>query len=643
MSTAGSVPDAPDGAPPPPAPLKKRPPFFRWRGVIPLVVAFALVAAWWMVFGERVVRTSIEDASTQALGTHVDVGRVTIDVRGATLEMRGLQVADPSDRMRNLIEIAGARLVVDVEALLEKKIVIRDASMSGVRISTRRRSPAPPATPDGLIPRALREAEAFTAQFKVPLLSLTPVDTIKSLILDPRQLQTVRAVEAVVTRGDSVRRDITSRIESLRLRSIADSTEALVTSLKGKTPRTLGLIGTRNAVNDVRRLVARVDSVKRAIDALQRSTRTAVDSVLSSVRELDEARKNDYAFARGLLELPTIDAPTIGPALFGDVSLDVMERAMYWVSLARDYAPPGLLPRESPGPKRLRKSGTTVRFIQPASFPRFHLQRGSVALSLDSTAGAGRGEYALTVRDVTSDPALVGQATAFSLQRSAGGSAIESLTVDGTVDHRGARAQETMDLRASGVRLPSFAIPALPLSVDLGRGTTRFLLRVVGDSIDARWTTAATRATWRRDTTAAPSRRSARGVIEDLVSRVIMGIDRIDIEADVRGTLRSPSLAVKSNLDRAVAENLKRVAGEEVARAEARVRAQVDSISAEIVASMRAKTGEVRADVDARIREVVKRVDRLKADLAAQLRALALPIEESAGRAPGLASWSRPD
>jgi len=411
-------------------------------------------------------------------------------------------------------------------------------------------------------------------------------------------------------------------VQALRLGETADSAEALLTRLKGKDPRTLGINGTRAAIADVRRFASRIDSTKRAIDNARAGLQADADALGESVKSLDDARQADYAFARGLLKLPTFDAPNIGPALFGQVSLDAFEKAMYWVDLGRKYAPPGLLPRESPGPKRMRRAGTTIHFVTQGDAPQFHLERAAFNLTLDETAGALRGTYALNVADVTDDPALLGKPTVFSFTRSASAAGLESLLVVGTLDHTKLVPKESIVMRAGGVSLPRFTVPGVPLRLDLGKGASTLRFNVVGDSVVGRWTVGAPRPAWSPDT----ARQRAQNTLTSLVTRVLTGIDNVDVTADIRGTTAAPSLAVRSNLDRAVADNIKRVAGEEIAKAEAKMRAQVDAVVQRETAALKVKidkaVADTRAQAEQRIAEAQVRLDKARADLAARLKEL---------------------
>jgi uncharacterized protein (TIGR03545 family) len=596
--------------------------FFRWRGIFGLLFFVAVAAIVWFLFANVIIKSVIAEAATKSLGVEVAIDDLDLDLTGTFLEMRGVTVAHPTDSMVNVLDIGHARVQLAGGPLLRKQVVITNFVVDSVRGLTQRERPAKRVEGGGFLPGAMIEANRFAAQFKVPLLSLTPIDTIRSLVMDPSQLQTVQKAKALAAHADSVKDNTIARVRALKLGETADSAEALLARLKGQSPRTLGITGTRNAINDVRRFTARVDSTKRSIERARTLLEADADSLVASIDELDAARQADYAFARGLLKLPTFDAPNIGPALFGQVSLDAFEKAMYWVSLGRKYAPPGLLPRESPGPERLRKSGTTITFVQRAKTPQFHLQRAAFNLTLAENAGALRGVYALRIADVTSDPMVLGKPTVFSLTREARAAGLESLLVVGTLDHARAVPTENIVVRAGRVTLPRFALPGVPLRLDLGKGASTLRFNVVGDSVVGRWTVDAPNPTWSPDT----ARRRALNTLESLVTRVLTGIDSVDLTADIRGSTAAPTLAVRSNLDRAVADNIKRVAGEEIAKAEARVRAQVDAVVQRETAALKARIdkaiAETKQQVDERIAEAQARLDKAKADLAARLKEL---------------------
>ena len=595
---------------------RQRVAIFRWKGIIPLVLGLALVFAVWLLFAERIVRGALEEAGTKALGTELDVAGVSIRPRESTLALHGIAIADPFEPRRNLVEIAQLLVALEPEPLLEKKLVVKRLTIGNVRTGTVRSVPARPVPAGGFAPATLRAVQQWASQFDVPLLSLTPIDTIKSIILDPKQLASITAAIALGQHADSTRLTLERGFTSLRIQTTLDSSRALLTRLQGTNVRTLGISGARTAVTDVRRAAARIDSLRRQVETLASLARSAVDSLQAGLHSVDSVRRSDFEFARRLLKLPSVNAPDVGSALFGRVTIDKVQQALYWADLTRQYMPPGLLPRESTGPKRLRAAGTTVHFVAPKVYPRFLLQRADLDLTVSD--GPARGKYIAAVTDVTTEPVLVGRPTAFALRRVASQSGVDSLRLTGLLDHTKPRPRELLTLQAAGVDLPSFPIPGLPYRAEPGRGTTQLRLAFDGDQLDAQWALVSGKLAWRSDS--ATARRL--NAVESLVARVLTGVPSLQMNARIAGSVKAPTLAVSSNLDRVVADQLRSVVGAQVAAAEANLRARVDSLVDEKAAPVKGKIADLRAQADQRVADARAKLDAEKQKLDAQLKAL---------------------
>ena len=622
MSTAGSVRSGAQSQYGPPVtgagaePPRKRVRVFRWEGILPLLVVFALALGGWTLFGDLVVRDTLSEAATKAFGAQFDIASVKVRTMATTVELRGIALADPFDRNRNLVEAGTIVLALDPRPLLEKKFVVNRLTIADVRTGTRRATPARVVGSGGFARAAMAEVKKFADQFQVPAVTLKNLGELKDVVLNPSQLKAVQAALQLGARADSTKSALETSYANLRLQETLDSSRALLTRLQGTNVRTLGIDGARKAVADIRRAVARVDSAKGRVESLAATTRRGADSLQRGLALVDEARRQDYLDARALLQLPTFDGPDLGSALFGRVTIDRFEQAMYWATLARKYAPPGLLPRETEGPKRMRLPGTTIRFATPESYPRFLLQRANVDVTVSD--GAQRGRYVFAASDVTSDPAIVGRPAVFALRRVARGGSVDSLRATGTMDHTATRHREVLNVNAAGVSLPTFTLPMLPLVADAGRGTSEMRFVFDGERITGRWAVRTAELTWRSDS----ARARALNTVETLVSRVLTGIHSLDLQAEIGGTVAAPTLLVRSNLDRQIADRLKTVAGEEIAAAQSKVRAQVDRIVEERTAPLRARVADVRAEGERRVAEARTRLDEEKRKLEDRLKTL---------------------
>jgi uncharacterized protein (TIGR03545 family) len=596
---------------------------FRWKAIGPLLLLLIVIGVLVVLFAEPVARDTTEEVSTELLGTQVDVGRLDLLPRQASVDLGALQVADPFEPRRNLVEADRVVLKLNPEALAEKKLVVERFALQGMRFGTTRKTPARPVSGNGFAPQALRAVRAWGQQFNVPILQLTPIDTIKQLVLNPAQLGTVQAAQRLLARTDSTRQALEQGFKAVDVSATVDSARALADRLSKTDARTLGLDGTRQAIQSAQQSLKQLDASRKQVDGLQRNVTQGVKLLGGGVSSLDEARKRDYAFARSLLKLPTFSAPDIGNAFFGKVSIDRFQQALYWAELARHYMPPGLLPREDAGPKRLRASGTTVRFPKQRSWPSFLVQLGQVDFKI--TDGLLKGAYAATVQGLTSEPALYGKPMLMSARRDAPGSVIAGLDVGAVVDHRTAGVRDSVSAKLRGVKLPSFDIPGLPFRIAPGTGAANLNFALRGDQLLGRWSIASDQVAWALDSAGGP-----RSELQQLVWRVVSGLKRLDVKAQVSGTIKAPQLSVRSNLDEAIAQRLKAVVGEEVAKAEALARAKVDSLVADKVEPVKQRVAAVQAEATKRVADEQGRLDKVEADLQAQLKRL------TAGVAPGI-------
>ena len=186
------------------------------------------------------------------------------------------------------------------------------------------------------------------------------------------------------------------------------------------------------------------------------------------------------------------------------------------------------------------------------------------------------------------------------------------------IDHVGGRMRDSILATGSGIAIPGFALPGLPLRVEPGKGTSRLDFVKNGDRVAARFTVRSSSVRWLPDS----ARARELNALEALVTRVVSGLSELEVTANVTGPVRTPAIAISSNLDRAVAARVREVAGEEIARAETRVRAEVDRIVAERTAPVRARVGELRAESERRVAEARTRLDEERQKLQGRLDAL---------------------
>src|ERR1044071_5378286 len=111
----------------------------RWKALIPPLIVAALVAVVTVFFLDGLVKRGIEKAGTLANGARVDLDAARVSLVHLSVLLGRLQVTDPESPMTNAVEVGSMTFRLEPKPLTWKKIIISDASITGIRTGTPRR------------------------------------------------------------------------------------------------------------------------------------------------------------------------------------------------------------------------------------------------------------------------------------------------------------------------------------------------------------------------------------------------------------------------------------------------------------------------------------------------------------------------
>jgi uncharacterized protein (TIGR03545 family) len=624
-----------------PAPTPPRVRIFRWKGIVPLLLFVVLVSALYLLFRNMLVAHGVEHVGTAVVGARVDVASADVRLRDGVVALRGLQVTNPRKPMTNLFEADEIVVNVRMAPLLEKKVVIDTVALRGLRFGTARKtSGAVKQSTEAPASEVARTVDDWVAGLPVPSFSLEGLRQVVNVdAVSPDSLATLREARGLAERADSTRTAWLQRVQQLDPRPQIDSAVALARRLEGQSVRSLGLTGARDAASSARQTLNGLNQLDNRLKGLQAGIDSSVGNARQGLVALAQARQQDYAYARGLLKLPSLDAPSLGPALFGRFAAQQVAPILYWLGLAERYMPPGVQKRMRAGPDRVRASGTTVRFPKREQLPTFLLRVAEASLEIGDT-GAAAGNYAAKLTDLTSAPALVGQPTVLEAGRTGGRVGPQTARIGAILNHVGATPKDSINAFVSGLSLPTVNLSPIGTSLNLGRGTTDLVLGRQGENMAARFTWQSDNVSWNKlsadsaaaDTTrrsAVPQQlsgqavgRSLRRSAEDIVWRAVSGLKNVRIEAQLSGPLTRPRLAVGSNVASAIGSSLRAELGAQIQSAEADVRARVDALVQDRVNQAQQAVNAFQTQAQERVNAERARLDQAKKDLEARIRAL---------------------
>lgn len=598
-----------------------RPPGFAVFGV----VLFLLGVVWYLL-ADRVVEQSVETTGASLTGARVDVESADIRPTEGSVRLNGLQVANPDRPMRNLFEAEEIVGDLMLAPLLEKKVVVERLSIRGVRFDTERAESGALENPPPEAGALWREVNRWADQVEVPELSLDGLGgVIRTEAISEDSLATVAFARGVVSRADSLRTDWGNRIESLDPRPRIDSVRAVAERLQNFRLTPLNALQVPGLVRDGRASLEGLTSLQGELAALDDSVRSQLASFDLSAERFAELRAEDLEYARGLLNIPSLEAPSISPALFGGTATAWLKPVLYWAQTAERYLPPGLDPRNRPGPDRVRARGTTYDFRRGATWPDFLIQEGDIDVEVGSS-GPFAGSYSAVVRAFSTAPALVNRPAEIRMNRTGGTEGPEGLSLAVIIDHTGPVLRDSLAFDVTSVELPTLQIDAFGGDLVLGQGDAALAVRRVGEEIDVTLRWVSENLVWDSEAAAltsgeAPSIGSAAWG-RNLVQRTLSDLGTVELEMGLEGAITDPSLSVSSNLGEAIAASLRREIGAEVQAAEARLRSEVDARIQPLLAEARAEVDSLATGVAQRIGANHEEVVELRAQLEARIAEL---------------------
>lgn len=571
---------------------------FRWKALIPLVLFVLAVVLGWTLFVDRLIKLGIEAGGTAAVGARVDLASARLKLFQGQLRLRGLQVTNPSKPMTNLFQVDEILMDIGVRALLEKKFDAESVAVRGLAFGTprktsgalppKRQSPSSGAS-------SLASAVAWAQKAALPSLDLGGLGkavNVGSLKLAPDSLRTVAMARSLAAQGDSMQGAWTRQIAAANPGPVVDSAKALAARLQGTDVRKLGLAGARDAATSVRATLDAVKAARNRLTTLQRDVTAQVDSFRGRLAALDQARAQDYAYAGSLVKLPSLDPKDVSKAMFGRIALAQLAPQLAMVRTVQQHIPPGMLPQRTPGPVRRRMAGTTFVFPKIHTYPTLLLEfaEGTFTLPGNTTLA---GSYVGRVTGVTTEPAVYGKPLTFQVQRSGAVAGPQQIGISGVLDHTGAVPHDSVRAHLVGVRLPSADIGAVGARIDLSRGVMDLMLARTGEQLHGNWSVGTDSAIWTRladsGDAGAAAQIGTKAWLDALVWRAVSSLRHVDIQASISGTLAAPQLDVSSNVGGEISRGLQAALKGEIARAEAQVRAKVDSAVDQQVAAAKAK------------------------------------------------------
>jgi len=526
----------------------------RWKYVLPRL-AVLLIVGLVLRFGlDPVLKWALVKSGESAVGAKVELASLKTSLWDGELQIEGLAIANPQSPMRNVLESSDSQLQIDMNALLHGRVVVTEGRVSGLQFDTDRETSGAldvaesdeatgPSVFDPLLASAGEMGEAWFDQLG---------DRLDTDIAD--QLQSPRLAKELQERWPGQFTQLQTQVQGIRARG--KELEKSIREVKKNPLR--GIERLAQLQLDLRTLQQEIKTVQGQIGNLPKQAEADRQAVMA-------AREQDEALIRQKLQIGSLDGEGLTQTLLGEPVSQGLAQALEWISWAREQ-----IPSNPAKAKAGRGRGTTVRYTPPR--PDFLIKR----LQLEGAAQLGGQPLRLlgTLTGASSAPQLLDEPTRLELH---GGEA-RALKAEIVLDRRGDIAADQLRLVCPQLAMPGRTLGnADKLAIELGSGLANFQveLTLTGDQL-------AGEIVFAQESLRLTPRlaKSPDGPMAEVLSQSLAGVQRLQANVTLAGTLKKPKIRIDSDIGNQVAAGLsttvKRVIQERTDQMLAKSRQQVD-------------------------------------------------------------------
>jgi uncharacterized protein (TIGR03545 family) len=534
---------------------------FRWSGLLPFVIVTAALAALWWLLLDTLVKHGIESVGTEMVGARVELDSADVGLVPLKLQLKRLQVTDPEQPMHNMVEVGDMVASLEPWKLLMGQVVIDEMSISGLQLNT-------PRSRSGAI---AKKTEAVKEQGEEKSLGKQAGEVLGQLAGELPSAKEVLAKEPllVTSRSEELKTNYQQsqqRLEQLQAqlpdKKAQQSYQQRFKQATEGQPKTLQEFNARK--KELEQLQSELKAVKQNLAQTKEHLQLSGKELAQQLAALKRAPGEDLKRLREKYSLSAEGGLNLTRLLFGD-------RAHYWAATALTWyqrVEPYLASDEGEKAQEMkpqRATGRFIRFPSKAPTPDFLLRKAKFQAVLPI------GDIDGELHDLTHQPQILGRpatltASASRLKR------VEQLALDATFDHRdSAKAEDHMALKLKGLQLEGVELigsDSFPLALQQARSDIDGTLSLRQGAL---------KAAFNSDFSGARFTAEAKGDIARELAASLAAIDQFRVEGSIGGSLASPKLTLRSDLDQRLSGQFKKRLKARQAEFEQKLRAELES------------------------------------------------------------------
>lgn len=603
--------------------------------LIPLVAVVSVIVVMVsavLIFKDPLIKKGVQSAMEAAFGAKVDIAYLHLGILDSNFTIKGLEVANRNDTMKNLFEIGNLTVDFDLIELLKKRFVSDEMSVTDVRVNTDRKT-------DGALPEKskgnpnprLEKVKSQVTEFassknEVLKNSITDIfseynpETILSNFYS--KLSTPELVEEIEKEMNLLISSWQTAPDELKIsvnKVIADG-QAVIdfdwNSIKSDPTQIRTILATLKSVTDnttslYKESEKTMNMLQRDVKQVQTMTNNVQKAITSDFNLISkEVNKiTSFSIKDDGMNMLTASFEKIIADLFGKYYPVFQEALVYVQDLSAKSAEKKALEAEKERTAIQRYAGRTIEYRKD-NIPTFLIKK------MHGSGADGNFSLSLDVTDISSDMTKWGKPAAISGMV---GHGQMSDSFSGTLDLRDNRPGDLVELNYNGVgytvdmTLPeSESIPGVPTGKGIGAFSARITANETGKF--------SVGGVVNLEPVSFKTASFEPAYAYDLYSRALAMFTavRAGVTLDYSPDTKL-SLSVDSDIDRRFMQVLNQLFNEELAKVKQQVAATAQGVLDESTAKVKERFGDFE-DIQSLMDEQTNRLEAYKKELEKKYR-----------------------
>jgi uncharacterized protein (TIGR03545 family) len=526
--------------------------WIRWKGLGAFIFIIIILCLFWFIFIDLFIERVIENKGTEWVGAKVELQEADLSLFPIGLELKGLQVTNPDEPMKNMFEVEQIMMSIGTLRLMRRQLIINDMALGGIKLNTQRESSG---AVSGKLAQVSDTSERIRRKkyFQWPSLELPNIKEI----LAKEDLESLNLIE-------DVQNDVHDQKEQWvkKLKDLPD--ESQIAEYKNKIERIKtekkGLSHIMNAVKDLEEIQKEIKNDINRIKDAHEDYKNNLDLLKKFLAQIEKAPEKDFLRLREKYTPSPENLGNITRLLFGekighgiDMALAWYERIMFVLERARRKGATGKKVDEE-NVKPLRGKGQDIHFQEFDPMPDFLIRQAKASIQLKA------GDLEGIINNITTDQAILGTPLTFLLSGN-NLKDLESVKIEGSLNHI---SPGKSDDRFSAI-VQGYQAKDLILSdhkhwpISLKEGLVDFTIdarlfdnKAINTEVKIRGQSAKFFIDIREDASQ----------ISKAIGSALSDISKFKIDADMSGTIHKMDLRIQSDLDQVLKSSVNKLVKE---------------------------------------------------------------------------------